>query len=106
MKETEVRSLTQLVIVISVFNNKIRNVHRKSGNEARIYKVIETSLRRPHCSSVCRLKFTLECFMTPNQRKKCFVQVSREFFKSLVDSHDPGPEGLVCVAGVRFYEMI
>lgn len=85
MKETEVRSLTQLVIVIYVFNNKIRNVHRKSGNEARIYKVIETSLRRPHCSSVCRLKFTLECFMTPNR----FVQVSREFFKSLVDSHDP-----------------
>lgn len=49
MKETEVRSLTQLVIVIYVFNNKIRNVYRKSGNEARIYKVIETSLRRPHC---------------------------------------------------------
>lgn len=89
MKETEVRSLTQLVIVIYVFNNKIRNVHRKSGNEARIYKVIETSLWRPHCSSVCRLKFTLECFMAPNQRKKCFVQVSREFLKSLVDSHDP-----------------
>lgn len=89
MKETEVRSLTQLVIVIYVFNNKIPNVYQKSGNEARIYKVIETSLRRPHCSSVCRLKFTLECFMTPNQRKKCFVQVSREFFKSLVDSHDP-----------------
>lgn len=96
MKETEVRSLTQLVIVIYVFNNKIRNVYRK----------VEISLWRPHCSSVCRLKFTLECFMTPNQRKKCFVQVSREFFKSLVDSHDPGPEGLVSVAGVRFYEMI
>lgn len=77
MKETEVRSLTQLVIVIYVFSNKIRNVYRKSGNEARIYKVIETSLRRPHCSSVCRLKFTLECFMTPNQRKKCLSK-SRE----------------------------
>lgn len=29
MKETEVRSLTQFVIVIYVFNNKIRNVYRK-----------------------------------------------------------------------------
>lgn len=30
MKETEVRSLTQLVIVIYVFNNKIRKIRNKS----------------------------------------------------------------------------
>lgn len=34
----------QLVTVIYVFDNKIRYVYRKSGNEARMYKVIETSL--------------------------------------------------------------
>lgn len=69
MKRTEVRSLTQLVTVIYVYNNKIRYVYRKCGNEARIYKVIETSLR-PCCPSECRFKFMLECFMTRNQRKK------------------------------------
>lgn len=103
-KQTEVRSLMQLVTVIYVFDNKIRYVYRKSGNEARIYKVIE------NCPSVCRLKFTLGCFMTPkpadkNQWRSVFLKSRESSLKSRGFSR-PGPAGLVSVAAVRFYEMI